>query len=120
MGSIWSFLLSHLPYVLEVEKRRCESGFSAVGFVYKNSAPATKAAAGMDCNMSLPEHPSTINVDCGEGDTFVPPPGLIIPEGIQVVSIYQPRMSSCGAMQCIVLSRPFWCTVKGHLQTLFS
>ena len=71
---------------IEEEKRRQESAFSAVGFVYNNSPPDT--GPGMDSNLSLPRHLTTSSVDHGEGDRFIPPPGLVIPDGIQVVSLH--------------------------------
>jgi hypothetical protein len=81
---------------IEEEKRRRESGLSAVGFVYHDNNPTPAevpgrdnnlSLPGRDSNLSLPQQLSTAIVDHGEGDTFVPPPGLIIPEGIQVVSL---------------------------------
>ena len=69
----------------EEERRRKESGFAAIGFKYGNSAPAVDHKAASS-NLSLPEHPSTASVDHGEEDSFIPPAGLRIPEGIQAVS----------------------------------
>ena len=71
-----------------MEKRKNENAFNAVGFVYSNNAPSAESPPVMDSNMSLPKHPSTssVDVDNGEGDKFIPPPGLLIPEGIRTVS----------------------------------
>lgn len=86
MGFIWKFFINfdYNYCFVEEEKRRCESAFSAVGFVYGDSTPT--AGPAMDSNLSLPQHITTSSVDHREGGGFMPPPGLIIPDGIQVVS----------------------------------
>lgn len=71
-----------LLFLEEEKKRKHENAFKAVGFTYNST---TTESPGMDSNLYLPEHPSTSSVDFGEEDTFVPPPGLIIPKGIQRV-----------------------------------
>ncbi len=86
-------VVTMLDNVAEEEKKRKESGFAAVGFTYSNCTPAMEPAKSS--NLSMPEHLSTSYVDHGDEDTFIPPAGLRIPEGIKAVSTIEVSASSC-------------------------
>ena len=62
-----------------------------MGFVYGDSTPTavpaiTSNGPAVDSSVPSSQDVSTSSVDQGERDGFIPPPGLIIPNGIQVVS----------------------------------
>lgn len=62
-----------------------------MGFVYNDSTPTAVPAqdsnvpTSVDKGAPSSQDVSTSSMDDGE-DRFIPPPGLIIPNGIQVVS----------------------------------
>lgn len=63
------------------------SSFHAVGFSYDSKATPTEDPVLLMSHPQLPEHPPTSSVDIGgEEDTFTPPPGLVIPKELRVVS----------------------------------
>lgn len=63
------------------------SSFHAVGFSYESKATPTEDPVLLMSHPQLPEHPPTSSVDIGgEEDTFTPPPGLVIPKELKVVS----------------------------------
>ena len=63
------------------------SSFHAVGFSYDSKATPTEDPVLLMSHPQLPEHPPTSSVDIGgEEDAFTPPPGLVIPKELKVVS----------------------------------
>lgn len=91
--------------VLEMEKRKRESAYSAVGFTYDgasgrpleedldgvpiDSAPLSRDVLPYDYNLTKRlEHPSTAIVDHGaEDDQFIPHHEFFIPSGVQIVRL---------------------------------
>lgn len=81
-----------------MEKRKHENAFNAIGFTYKTPYNSPHEAQHDDVdgtpmggipyhNLQRLEHPSTATVDFGsEKDQFVPPAGLVLPNGMQLVS----------------------------------
>ena len=63
------------------------SSFHAVGFSYDSKTTPTEDPVLLMSHPQLPEHPPTSSVDIGgEEDAFTPPPGLVIPKELRVVS----------------------------------
>ncbi len=83
----------------EVEKRKRNNPFNAVSFTYDEPIPAHDSSRDSgsssssnynNSNLQLPgylPYLPTSTVDCGDEDQFIPPPELILPEGVQIVSL---------------------------------
>ena len=92
-------------FCLEMEKRKHENAFTAIGYSYNTAQ--TSSHKPQNHNLKVPfdgapfymtlrhvEHPSTATVDCGsEKDKFVPCGGLVLPSGMQLVSVVYGRLT---------------------------
>ena len=83
-------LLIYLPFVFtEEEKRRAlEHSYHAIRFSYNKEEPPASTQEAARVVVSQPrrmEHPPSCSVDTGDGDVFVLPEGLVVPEGIKMV-----------------------------------
>lgn len=95
----FSIVMNILFLCVEMEKRKRENSYNAIGFSYNTSSSLSHQhpsnhldgvpydGVPLDYNLQRLEHPSTSTVDLGsEKYRFVPCAGLVIPSGMQTVS----------------------------------